>query len=290
MGYGTTATRPVSHMSGSFLRMQSVTRVFRPRSLQLRFNSSLVDGPPVTEANRAETTMKRFWTTVGIENRKDGVAITLDKRALKTPSGNVLLLPHNKRLAATLVAAEWENQNVVLKPHALPMTSLVSRAIDFFAEPNSRVDARRSLLEYLDTDTICFYQDYPEPLVTQQQAHWDPLLAWVAETYDARIEKFTSILSNSQSEDSKAKFLAAIEGFNHWEMASLERAIHATKSFIIALALVKRKLTVNQASDAARVEVNSQIERWGEVEDTHDVDFHDIRRQLGSAASLLSDA
>lgn len=49
---------------------------------------------------------------------------------------------------------------------------------------------------------------------------------------------------------------------------ALERAIHATKSFVIALALVKRRLNVDQASDAAGVEVNSQIERWGEVEDS----------------------
>jgi ATP synthase F1 complex assembly factor 2 len=41
-----------------------------------------------------------------------------------------------------------------------------------------------------------------------------------------------------------------------------------TKSFIIALALVKKHLTVEQAALAAQAEVNSQIERWGEVEDS----------------------
>lgn len=100
--------------------------------------------------------------------------------------------------------------------------------------------------------------------------------------------KFTSILSNSQSEESKKKLSLVIDDFNQWEMAgaqyiinrplriylnshlhaALERAIHATKSFVIALALVKRRLNVDQASDAAGVEVNSQIERWGEVEDS----------------------
>jgi len=85
----------------------------------------------------------------------------------------------------------------------------------------------------------------------------------------------------------------------------MERATYASKSLIIALALVKKHLTVEQASLAATVEVNSQIERWGEVEDSefrsqcshlkalttliaHDVDYQDIRRQLGSAACLLT--
>lgn len=68
--------------------------------------------------------MSRFWDVVGIEPRgNDTLAVTLDKRALKTPSGNTLLLPRKKQLAATLVAAEWENQENVLKTHTLPMVS-----------------------------------------------------------------------------------------------------------------------------------------------------------------------
>ena len=87
----------------------------------------------------------------------------------------------------------------------------------------------------------------------------------------------------------------------------MERATYATKSFVIALALVRGRLDVEQAAQAANVEVNSQIERWGEVEDctfnlligrnlvtyliahsAHDVDYQDIRRQLGSVACLVS--
>lgn len=79
----------------------------------------------------------------------------------------------------------------------------------------------------------------------------------------------------------------------------------STKSFLIGLAVVKRYLNVEQAAQAASVEVDSQIQVWGEVEDStshvspfsehtsefllaHDVDYQDVRRQLGSAALLLS--
>ena len=48
----------------------------------------------------------------------------------------------------------------------------------------------------------------------------------------------------------------------------MERATYTSKSFLIALALVKRHIDVDQAAQAAHVEVNSQIERWGEVEDS----------------------
>lgn len=47
----------------------------------------------------------------------------------------------------------------------------------------------------------------------------------------------------------------------------MERVTYVTKSFIVALALVKGRISADQAALAAHVEVNSQIERWGEVED-----------------------
>lgn len=67
--------------------------------------------------------MKRFWKTVGIDKQQGGYSVTLDTRPLKTPGGNPMIIPPEKRLVAALVASEWENQDTVLKPHALPMVS-----------------------------------------------------------------------------------------------------------------------------------------------------------------------
>lgn len=120
----------------------------------------------------AETSLKRFWKTVDIANVGDGLAVTLDNRPLKTPSGNRLQLPQNKCILAMLVATEWETQDKILKTHALPMvsvsacwtaftnvsnqTSLVSRAIDAMRDESTRAQAREALLKYLDTDTIWY--------------------------------------------------------------------------------------------------------------------------------------
>ena len=42
----------------------------------------------------------------------------------------------------------------------------------------------------------------------------------------------------------------------------------ASKSYIIALGLLEGHLTADTAAQAAHVEVQSQIDRWGEVEDS----------------------
>ncbi|KAF8921494.1 hypothetical protein CPB85DRAFT_1428474 [Mucidula mucida] len=248
-----------------------------------------IDGPAVTETNRAEATLKRFWKTVGIESRDEHLTVTLDKRALKTPEGRVLLLPSHKRILATLVAAEWEHQETVIKHHALPVTSIVCRAIDAFHNTQTREEVCQALLEYLDTDTICFHEDYPDQLVALQTKHWEPILKWAKETLDVEINLFDSILSNSHPPETKQKVLDILRQMNKWELAAMERATYSTKSVLIALALVKEFINVEEASNASRVEVSSQIERWGEVEDTHDVDHFDIRRQLGSVSALCHD-
>jgi chaperone required for assembly of F1-ATPase len=53
-----------------------------------------------------------------------------------------------------------------------------------------------------------------------------------------------------------------------WIFLAMERATYGSKSLIIALALIKNHLTVEEAALAATVEVNSQIERWGEMEES----------------------
>ncbi|TBU29015.1 ATP12-domain-containing protein [Dichomitus squalens] len=246
-------------------------------------------GPAVTATNRAEATLKRFWKNVEIEKRDGGYAVTLDKRPLKTPSGKRLIIPPEKRLVAALIASEWENQETLLKPHALPMTSIASRALDAFEDEPTREEVRAQLLKYFETDTIFYHATEPATLVKLQEAHWKPILHWARSTFDVEIATTDSFLVPSQPPETILKLNEALTKFSPWEMAAMERATYTSKSFLIALALVKRHIDVDQAAQAAHAEVNSQIERWGEVEDSHDVDYHDIRRQLGSAACLLAD-
>lgn len=131
-----------------------------------------------------------------------------------------------------------------------------------------------------------FFHDNPELLVRLQSEHWTPLLEWAKKTFDVEINVSNSILCGGQPEKTHVKLRKVLKSLNQWEMAgrslpvfgdyrnitlknlAVERATYASKSLIIALALVKRYLTVEQAACAASVEVNSQIERWGEVEDS----------------------
>jgi len=168
------------------------------------------------------------------------------------------------------------------------VTSLASRAIDGLQEQSVREEVHEALLKYFDNDTICYHHDSPSSLIKLQTAHWEPLILWMRDGLGIEVTVHTSLFGGEQPASSKQKLRSTMQSMDPWRLAALERATYTTKSYIIALALVTGHIDAEQAAQAAHVEVNSQIEKWGEVEDSHDVDYHDVRRQLGSAACLAS--
>jgi ATP synthase F1 complex assembly factor 2 len=50
----------------------------------------------------------------------------------------------------------------------------------------------------------------------------------------------------------------------------------------------KKRFGIEEATRAANLETDFQTQMWGEVEDTHDVNKEDLRRQLGSVILLVS--
>ncbi|EGU12452.1 hypothetical protein RTG_01486 [Rhodotorula toruloides ATCC 204091] len=241
----------------------------------------------ISRLTGAEKQMKRFWKTVGVEGRPEGnFAVLLDKRTLKTPGGVPLLVPKERLPVALCIADEWENQKSVLKPHTLPMvgrthfyrcgarltvvsqTSIAARAIDGLNNESTRKDVVAYLLRYLDTDTVCFHEEFPQRLVKLQEAHWKPLIDWVEKTYDVKVNLYEGILNTKQPDATILKLGSVVSDYDAYKLAAFERAVLASKSYLIALGLVEGFLSADEAAKAAHVEVQSQIDRWGEVEDS----------------------
>ncbi|KAI9668604.1 MAG: ATP synthase complex assembly protein atp12 [Alyxoria varia] len=98
-----------------------------------------------------------------------------------------------------------------------------------------------------------------------------------------------------------------VSGLPAYELAALERGVLASKSICVATRILVewsqeyadlranwgsnsesyQPFSIEDAAEACNLEVSWQTRMWGEVEDTHDVDFQDLRRQLGSAVLLV---
>ncbi|EQL01744.1 ATP12 ATPase family protein [Ophiocordyceps sinensis CO18] len=112
-----------------------------------------------------------------------------------------------------------------------------------------------------------------------------------------------AIVPRRQPEGVREAVQAWVEGLDAWEIAGLERAVLAGKSLVAAARVVAEwsegpsgrrhvgaegKFGIQEAAKAVSLEVDWQTTQWGEVEDTHDVQKEDLRRQLGSVVLLVS--
>lgn len=239
--------------------------------------------------------ISRFWKNVRVAytSKKSGnkdaqrvgdhFVVELDQRSLRTPSGAVLRVPADRPLLACLVAQEWDEQQATLRPHSLPMTSLVARAIDGLTAPSDRAGVESYLLKYFDTDATCFHEADPDTLVQLQEQRWKPLVEWARERFGADI-RTTQGLGSVQTAEAREQMGKLMQPMSPMDLAAFERAVMSSKSFVISLALLEGHIDAEQAALAAEVEVASQASHWGAVEDSHDVEHADLRRQLAGVA------
>lgn len=261
--------------------------------------------------------------------------VHLDKRPVRTPTKEIIELPLSKPHLATAIALEWDllvSSSQALKHHLIPLTSLVSRAMDIEKEDNAkdtladqnsiRNTITKTVMRYLDTDSaLCWAPTPPddppgyethvsrtESLREIQQRTAIPIIAYLTERVWPGVEIIPvldegSIMPKPQPEQTLDVIKGWIMGLPAFELAGLERGVLAGKGLLVASRLLvewseelghlregqkERNFGVEDAAEAATHEVEYQLGMWGVVEDTHDVDREDVRRQFGSVIMLVS--
>jgi ATP synthase F1 complex assembly factor 2 len=219
-----------------------------------------------------------------------------------------------------------ESAQQALKNHNIPMTSIAARAQDIIEE-EARGDRRvrdeiiTTMLRYLDTDTLLCWApetnstsslemqtDRPKSLRDVQIQTAKPIISYLTTSVWPGVDikpvlDENTIMPNKQDESTRSVIKGWIAGLPAYELAALERAVLAGKSLLVGARLLiewseefrdiqdntsERRFGIHEAAEATNLEVRWQTDLWGEVEDTHDVNNEDLRRQLGSAILLVS--
>ncbi|KAH7066995.1 hypothetical protein BKA63DRAFT_523530 [Paraphoma chrysanthemicola] len=268
---------------------------------------------------------KRFWKDVTVKETDDGLQVFLDSRPVRTPTKDILTVPPSKHQLATAIALEWDlllSAQQALKTHYIPMTSLAARALDIEqadtqGRANVRNDVLKLLMRYLHTDTLLCWA--PEKVMNDSLRNGKTLRQLQMETATPIITHLTthiwpgveikpilepdSIMPVAQPEMTQQVIRGWLAGLPAFELAGLERAVLASKSLLVSVRLIHDwgeafaqsrpapdagRFGIEEAAEASSLEVRWQTGQWGEVEDTHDVEKEDLRRQLGSAIILVS--
>ncbi|KAK3996320.1 ATP12-domain-containing protein [Cladorrhinum sp. PSN332] len=178
----------------------------------------------------------------------------------------------------------------------------------------------KMLLRYLDTDTILCMAPHADPKdlnspFSYKNSEGKTLRQVQQEKFDQVVGPLTSelwpgiritpvlgddgnsIFPKKQEQGTREVVQGYLLGLSGWELAAVERATLAGKSLLTAVRLVQewkeggkgeKKFGVEEAARAVSVETDWQQARWGEVEDTHDVEREDVRRQFGSVVLLVA--
>ncbi len=202
---------------------------------------------------------QRIYDRAWAEPAENGWRIVLDGRPLPSPAGHALVLP--SAALAEAVAAEWDSQAETVDPATMPLMRLASTAIDRVGTQRDGVIA--TVAGYAETELICYRADEPAELAAQQAQHWDPLLAWLASRYGARLVPTTGLLPQRQPDDALAALRAAVAAHDDFALAALAEATQAAGSLAVGLALAEGFLDADGAFAAAELDHSYQIARWG---------------------------
>jgi chaperone required for assembly of F1-ATPase len=209
--------------------------------------------------------MKRFYKVAKVTAADDEFGVQLDGKPLLTPGKRALRVP--SRALAEAIAAEWQGQGVTVKPLELPLTRLVSTALDR-VEPRS-ADVIGEIAKYATTDLLCYRADEPRELIERQAQIWQPLLDWTEARFAAPLTVTQGVLPVAQDLATLAAIERAIAAHDSLQLVALHLATTACGSVVLGLALLAERLSPEEAFAAAALDESFQIERWGEdVEQT----------------------
>jgi len=211
----------------------------------------------------SEWAMKRFWSTASFEQVETGFEVHLDGRSVKTPAKRPLLLP--TEAMAYQVALEWDAQEDVVDPTAMPWTRSANAAIDKVAIQRSEVVDH--LASYAETDLLCYRAEGPESLIDRQSAAWNPILDWVAQKYGARLAVAAGVMPVSQASADMERLAATMRGMTAFQLTGFYDLVTLTGSFVLALAATESKESTEDLWAHSRIDEIWQSEQWGEDEE-----------------------
>jgi chaperone required for assembly of F1-ATPase len=219
-----------------------------------------IDPAKLAVREAAKPKPKRVYKTVSVAADGEIWRVLLDGKPVATPLRRPLTTPH--RALAEGIAGEWDAQMQHVDPETMPLTRLLSTAIDKIA-PN-RAAIVSELLSYIDTELLCYRAAHPADLCRRQEAVWQPVLDWLAAKHGIALSVVQGILPVEQPVPAATRLREAVAALNDLELTAFQASAAVTSSLALSLALVHGRLSAAEVFAAAQLDETYQIEKWGE--------------------------
>lgn len=207
---------------------------------------------------------RRNWKNTSVKKVEASFEIALDQRFLTTPNKNKLCLP--TRELAVKIAEEWEQQVDSIDSFQMPNTRLVNSAIDKVKKNYDSVVL--DLLNYGDTDLLCYRSESPKDLISRQNTCWDPVLLWAKNELSIDLKTTCGVTYNAQDSEQISRIFEEISSYDYFTLAGFHDLVTISGSMLIALSLYHGQITPDHAIDISFLDEDWQREKWGQDEES----------------------
>lgn len=123
------------------------------------------------------------------------------------------------------------------------------------------------LVNFSLTDTLLFRNPEAAELVAEEEKIWNPIIEWVQQSMDTKFATSESLEVPLENNASLPHLQVFLESLSDKELAAFYQASKITKSVLLAAALVKKRVTAEEAFQAAFLEEIWQADKWGHEEE-----------------------
>lgn len=127
-----------------------------------------------------------------------------------------------------------------------------------------------------------FREPLNTPLGKFEYENWQPIVDSISSVLSSKIvvnqdNNFNVLRQEPLTVENCRKFF---EDLSPHALAAMEKVIHDLKSVILGIAFYKRLINEDQAIKACFLELFWQAEKWGLVEDVHELEIARIKQNL----------
>ena len=194
-----------------------------------------------------------------VKVKKGNYTVNLDGQELQS-TNSVVIFP-NESLACE-VAKELGQLKDNLSFSELPMTRRTLAAYDRVTPNRNRID--NIVLNIALTDVICYRAANQPDLNVIEKEKWDPLIKWIGEEFALKFSVAIGVIPIAQPTNTVSKLKNLIQKYNDFQITAISELAVNTCSLIVTLAMIKRKISVSEASSLVSLEESHQLHRFKE--------------------------
>lgn len=203
--------------------------------------------------------MKRFYKLVSVHTEVDGFSVLLDGKPVRTPLRNILRV--KTQALAQAIMQEWADQREKIEPETMPLTQIAATKIDRVAAERAAME--KMVLQYLDTDLLCYRTAQPPELAERQGALWDPWLTWFEQEFGVTLLTTNALAALKQPKAAHEGVRKYVQSLDDDHFTILQLVTGLSGSLILALGAVEGT-GAEMLFDSMRVEERYKAELYNE--------------------------